>query len=85
MARWRCLSCHATYSDTDRDGGRYTHACSPEIIEHAEFDQSGKQTKPERRMPRPFIRDENWHPESTPQNPRIISEGKGRIVVEGGQ
>jgi len=74
------MSCQAIYHDTLPDGSRYAHTCSPEVVEHATFDPGGKQLTPERRYARPIIRNENWAADSTEENPRIISEGKGRIV-----
>lgn len=40
----------------------YYHQCPPEVIEHAEFDATGKQTKPEKRTPRTDGRDERIAP-----------------------
>ena len=55
----RCNVCLGEYSDTQRDGAGYHHACSPEVIQHAAFDAQGKQLTPEVRTPRPGARDEN--------------------------
>jgi hypothetical protein len=60
MARWQCNSCGATYSDTMRDGSTYLHACNTEVVtQRAEFDDSGKHTREEKREQHPNPRNEN--------------------------
>jgi len=62
MANFRCNSCGGTYSDTQADGLGYYHQCPPEVITPSAFDAAGNITKPEKRDPRPDIRDENFVP-----------------------
>jgi len=59
MANWKCNACGATYSDTLRDGGPYTHVCGPEIVSHEVTDDKGQIVKP--RVEREYAnhRDEN--------------------------
>jgi len=58
MSEYKCNSCGATYSDVTQNGGAYYHACSPEVIEPATFDDTGKQLSAEKRTPRENPRDE---------------------------
>lgn len=78
VKRRKCNSCGATYFPVQADGTAYFHACPPEIITHAICDpKTGAVVTPEKREPRTNTRNENPHPESTRDNPRIVSEGHG--------
>lgn len=59
MATWKCNSCGATYSDTQRDGTAYFHACPAETITHSVFSLLGVLVTPESRAPMANARDEN--------------------------
>jgi len=75
MAKFRCKSCGGIYIDPQLDGVHYYHVCPPEIIEHATFDAQGKQLTPEKRTPRPNVRNENVLPGLT-----YIAENNSTLV-----
>lgn len=62
MATWKCNSCGTVYSDTLQNGVLFFHVCHPEVIEHGTFDKHGNVITPEKRTPRPDIRNENMRP-----------------------
>lgn len=63
---FQCLSCGATYTDRQRDGSIYLHACSPlpPNKERVQFE-------------RPARRDEQLEAVRVGRTPGIRSEGKG--------
>lgn len=76
MARWRCQSCGGTYSDTQRDGTLYFHACPPDHI-----DERGE------RVPIPNRRDENIRPglwiRTGVDGTVTVVDTDGQVVAEG--
>lgn len=58
MAKFKCNSCGGIYTDIQAGGSLYFHVCASEVVEPAQFDATGKQTKEEKRTPRVDIRDE---------------------------
>jgi hypothetical protein len=62
MAQYKCNSCGAIYSDVQRDGAAYMHACPTEIVTHATFDKVGTKLTDEKREPFANPRNENTHP-----------------------
>ncbi len=74
----KCNSCGGTYEPVQRDGSRYSHACSPEIIETpAVFKADGSIKTPEVRVPRGYIRNENLTIDPQTREPVMVSEGLG--------
>lgn len=62
MSKWKCNACGGTYSDTQRDGSLYFHACGPEIVHAGEADGQGQIVKPRVERERHNKRDENLTP-----------------------
>lgn len=75
MAKFKCVACGGTYDDVLPDGMAYYHACPPEVIQHATFDNAGKLLTPEKRVPLEGARDER----PTPGN--LYVDGKSSIAV----
>lgn len=78
MARFRCVSCAGEYSDVDRRGLIYFHACPPDRV----VVDPGPPPR-ERRETIPNPRDENIiRPARTDTGPRQPKRpGGGRVVV----
>jgi hypothetical protein len=62
MIMYQCNNCKQVYPERADSPDTAPHVCYPFIIEHAEFDAQGKEVKPEKRIPRENIRNENPDP-----------------------
>jgi hypothetical protein len=75
MAKYKCNSCGGIYSDTQKDGGRYFHACGPVANPNYQPDPSKPNHDARETIERVGRRDEN-----TARNLQYI-EGKPMIVT----